>query len=55
VLSGHGIGLGLGLHICKTIVDQHDGRVGLHSTPGQGSHFWFTLPLRIDGADGASC
>ncbi|BCL79289.1 GAF domain-containing protein [Ktedonobacteria bacterium brp13] len=48
VLSGHGIGLGLGLHICKTIVEQHDGRVGLYSTPGQGSHFWFTLPLSTD-------
>lgn len=45
VLSGNGIGLGLGLHICKTIVEQHNGCVGLHSMPGKGSHFWFTLPL----------
>ncbi|HEX4715926.1 MAG TPA: HAMP domain-containing sensor histidine kinase, partial [Ktedonobacteraceae bacterium] len=45
VLSGNGIGLGLGLHICKTIVEQHSGCVGLHSMPGKGSHFWFTLPL----------
>jgi signal transduction histidine kinase len=45
VLSGNGIGLGLGLHICKTIVEQHSGCVGLHSMPGKGSHFWFTLSL----------
>lgn len=45
VLSGSSIGLGLGLHICKTIVEQHGGNVGLQSTLGQGSHFWFTLPL----------
>lgn len=45
VLSGHNIGLGLGLHICKTIIEQHGGRVGLRSTPGKGSNFWFTLPL----------
>jgi signal transduction histidine kinase len=48
VLSGHGIGLGLGLHICKTIVEQHGGSVGLHSTPGKGSHFWFTIPLNME-------
>lgn len=45
VESGSGIGLGLGLHICKTIIEQHNGCVGLHSTPGDGSCFWFTLPL----------
>jgi signal transduction histidine kinase len=48
VLSGHGIGLGLGLHISKTIIELHGGHVGLHSTPGNGSHFWFTLPRSID-------
>jgi signal transduction histidine kinase len=46
VPSGHGISLGLGLHICKTIIEQHGGCVGLQSQPGDGSHFWFTLPLK---------
>jgi signal transduction histidine kinase len=45
VQSGSGVGLGLGLHISKTIVEQHHGKVGVESVPGQGSTFWFTLPL----------
>ncbi len=45
VQSGSGVGLGLGLHISKTIIEEHQGQVGVESTPGQGSTFWFTLPL----------
>ena len=45
VQSGTGIGLGLGLHICKTIIEYHQGQVGVQSVAGQGSTFWFTLPL----------
>ena len=45
VFSGSGLGLGLGLHLCKTIVERHSGLVGVRSVVGEGSTFWFTLPL----------
>ena len=46
--SGSGIGLGIGLHISRTIVERHYGHVGVESQPGRGSIFWFTLPLLGD-------
>jgi signal transduction histidine kinase len=54
VQSGTGVGLGLGLMIVRQIVELHGGEVGVQSAPGQGSTFWFTLPLAETSATGTT-
>ncbi len=39
-------GIGLGLYVAKAIIDRHGGRIWLTSTPGHGTTFHFTIPVR---------
>jgi len=45
--SGQG-GTGLGLSVCRQIIEQHHGRIRVESVPGKGSTFTVKLPLKIE-------
>ena len=45
-------GTGLGLAICKAIVDEHHGRIGVQTSLGEGSIFFFELPREQPESNG---
>ena len=38
-------GIGLGLALCKSIVQAHGGEIGVENIEPHGARFWFTLPI----------
>ncbi len=48
------LSLGLGLYICRQIVQAHGGAIGVISEPNIGSRFWFTLPIDVTHRRGNS-
>jgi PAS domain S-box-containing protein len=39
-------GIGLGLYLCRQIINAHGGEIGVTSSPSLGASFWFTLPIK---------
>jgi two-component system sensor histidine kinase KdpD len=51
--AGGASGVGLGLTICRAVVEAHGGKIWVENRPGGGAAFRFTLPLAAGPAKGA--
>jgi signal transduction histidine kinase len=40
----------MGLYLCRQIIEAHGGTINVETTLGEGSTFWFTLPVAPDMA-----
>ena len=49
--STKGEGMGMGLNICRSIVEVHHGRILITDTPSGGATFTFTVPLAREGQE----
>ncbi len=43
-----GAGLGIGLYVSRTLIERHQGQVGVESPLPQGAALWFTVPLALE-------